>query len=686
MKRLKNILIIFICFLMLCSFTNDETAPLEYVQSFDQINSYVGYTSAYPTSYDSRVAIDTFNNQTNENQKNLNICWAFASNNVLEAYMKKVKSYTVNYSENQPEYVARYLGDISSFGNANNTFNVVKYLFYNITPIDETTFDSSGYFTTYKEKELKSYMSTSSVGIDVQKLKLFNQYPVQELLNGSYTETQIYDSIAKYNEKVKEYVYKYGSVMGIIHTDFMTKTYDGSYGWCYNNGSKAESEYKSSAHAITIIGWDDNYVWQGNNPAPYKGAWLAANSWGTGTTFFYISYFDVSIVKGFLGVSSININNNFMLYNNSYLVAESSKFANSYKDNREKYYTRTNTANTTESFTYYIGDNTEKLVSAKLLFFGFSNSQEAINNLQVKIEVIGPDDSTFNTTTIEPGITGFSLRGINLSGTIKVNVTITNPTNLKISNMYYAVELYTKNSNTSKTLYINSKNNSYTNLVNSSTKFDVVTKNIETTPKSNITVKVLDSSSNDITSKFNITKSDLVFNSISLNLLQKEALSTSSITLKVTAGGVTSSKTLSSSSPSYSFNNYSVDETNKIVKYISPKTTVSTLISNVNGGVKTVTDKNGNVLSNSSYVNTGNKLKIVINNNTYTYDLSVLGNVNSDNNIDINDVMKVATHSIKGGKLTTQLELYSADVTKDGKININDVMKIATYSIKGVGL
>lgn len=686
MKRLKNILIIFICFLMLCSFTNDETAPLEYVQSFDQINSYVGYTSAYPTSYDSRVAIDTFNNQANENQKNLNICWAFASNNVLEAYMKKVKSYTVNYSENQPEYVARYLGDISSFGNSNNTFNVVKYLFYNITPVDETTFDSSGYFTTYKEKELKSYMSTSSVGIDIQKLKLFNQYPVQELLNGSYTETQIYDNIAKYNEKVKEYIYKYGAVMGIIHTDFMTKTYDGSYGWCYNNGSKAESEYKSSAHAITIIGWDDNYVWQGSNPAPYKGAWLAANSWGTSTTFFYISYFDVSIVKGFLGVSSININNNSMLYNNSYLVGESTKFANSYKDNREKYYTRTNTSNTTESFTYYIGDTTEKLVSAKLLFFGFSNSQEAINNLQVKIEVIGPDDSTFNTATIDPGITGFSLRGINLKGTIKVNVTITNPTNLKISNMYYAVELYTKNSNTTKTLYINSKNSSYTNLVNSSTEFNVVTKNIETTPKSNVTVKVLDSSSNDITSKFNITKSDLVFNSISLKLLQKETLSTSSITLKVTAGGVTSSKTLSSSSPNYSFNSYSVDETNKIVKYISPKTTVSTLISNVNGGVKTVTDKNGNVLSGTSYVNTGNKLKIVINNNTYTYDLSVLGNVNSDNNIDINDVMKVATHSIKGGKLTTQLELYSADVTKDGKININDVMKIATYSIKGVGL
>ena len=32
-----------------------------------------------------------------------------------------------------------------------------------------------------------------------------------------------------------------------------------------------------------------------SNPAPYKGAWLAANSWGSNTTYFYVSYFDASI-------------------------------------------------------------------------------------------------------------------------------------------------------------------------------------------------------------------------------------------------------------------------------------------------------------------------------------------------------------------------------------------------------
>ena len=474
--------------------------------------------------------------------------------------------------------------------------------------------------------------------------------------------------------------------MSIIHTKFLTKTYDGSYGWCYNNGSLNESEYQSTAHAITLIGWDDDYVWSGSNAAPYKGAWLAANSWGTSTTFFYISYFDVSVVKGAIGVSSVNTITSSLGYTNSYLVGESAIFGSGYKDNKEKYYTRTKTTTTSESFSYYIGDNTEKLVTAKLLYFGFNNSNTVVSNLQVKVEVIGPDDSTFNTVKLEPGIVGYSLRGINLSGTIKVNVTITSPTNLNISNMYYAVELYTKSSDSTGKIFINNSSGKFTNQVNGNSLFSVVTKNIKPLDKSKVTVKVLDSNSSDITSKFNITKKDLIFDSLAVNLIQKENLSTNNITLKVSAGGITGSKSYTVNTPNYSFNNYGVDETNKIVKYISPKITVSTLISNITGGTITVYDKNNNALSASTIVTTGDKVKIVLNGNTYTYTLSVLGDVNSDRQINISDVMKVATHSIKGGKLTTQIELDAADVNKDGKINISDVMKIANYSIKGVGL
>ena len=142
MNKLKNILIIFICFLLLSGFTNEETAVLESTQPLENIRVKSGaYNSQFPASFDSRNSIVTFNNQASENQGSLSICWAFASNNIMEAYMNKHNSSLTtpfNYSENLQEYVARYLGDISSYGAANSTFNVVKYMFYNLTPVNET--------------------------------------------------------------------------------------------------------------------------------------------------------------------------------------------------------------------------------------------------------------------------------------------------------------------------------------------------------------------------------------------------------------------------------------------------------------------------------------------------------------------------------------------------------------------
>ena len=74
-------------------------------------------------------------------------------------------------------------------------------------------------------------------------------------------------------------------------------------------------------------------------------------------------------------------------------------------------------------------------------------------------------------------------------------------------------------------------------------------------------------------------------------------------------------------------------------------------------------------------------------------DIILLGDTNKDGRIDISDVMKVATHSIKKNSLKTKIEMIAGNVVRnksksitdvqDSDINISDVMKIATYSIKG---
>ena len=72
----------------------------------------------------------------------------------------------------------------------------------------------------------------------------------------------------------------------------------GMYDTYYNPYTYAYS-YPGSAgvnHAVTLIGWDDNYSRENFNSASNvtsNGAWIARNSWGDDwgeAGYFYISY------------------------------------------------------------------------------------------------------------------------------------------------------------------------------------------------------------------------------------------------------------------------------------------------------------------------------------------------------------------------------------------------------------
>ena len=59
----------------------------------------------------------------------------------------------------------------------------------------------------------------------------------------------------------------------------------------------------------------------------------------------------------------------------------------------------------------------------------------------------------------------------------------------------------------------------------------------------------------------------------------------------------------------------------------------------------------------------------------------MLGDVNGDGKINVNDITKVAAH-VKGKKILDESAKKRADVNGDGKINVNDITKIAAH-VKG---
>ena len=157
-----------------------------------------------------------------------------------------------------------------------------------------------------------------------------------------------------------------------------------------------------------------------------------------------------------------------------------------------------------------------------------------------------------------------------------------------------------------------------------------------------------------------------------MTLLQKSKLSSDIITVKATSGGINGY-------------NLDIDGKNKIVKNIPLNTKVSTLISKVNVGSASVL-KNSDAVSGNTLVSNGQKLKIVTSSNTYTYDISVLGDVNGDGEVDISDAMKIVAYIVKGTSLGNKVSMYSADVSSDDEIDISDASKIVAHIVKGVEL
>lgn len=321
-KIIKNIVIVFLLFvpILLVSqevFASDianSLSRMEYSEEFKEWlklsdeekekvimprmynikNSTIEYknplflTRMLGTSINSRYSLkETIpTNLAIRNQQQTNSCWAFAALSSLETnlalsnYRNGINTSKVyDFSERHMEYATT-----KTF--ADNTNNPIGY---------NRAVGSGGSWWT-----AEPYFINGTGAIPENEMQFENNenlINISEIQNKTVS-SQVYDIIyfenykyadgekkAEIMNQIKQHIKNYGSVFANIHGD--TSGILGAS--CYNNNTGALYCYNSTSHkanhAVSIIGWDDNYsvdnFAEGNNSKPTSnGAWIIRNSWG----------------------------------------------------------------------------------------------------------------------------------------------------------------------------------------------------------------------------------------------------------------------------------------------------------------------------------------------------------------------------------------------------------------------
>lgn len=224
-----------------------------------------------------------------KDQKTGGNCWAFATLAALESCILKASNVTYDLSEENMKNLMSYYSDYGWDMKPNNGgFDDmgVGYLVSWLGPVNESddAYNPSGFLSPV----LNSFYHIQNVVY---------------LSRSSYTD----------NNAIKMAIMNYGAVATSIH-------WNGSY---VNNNNHYYYGSSGANHAITIVGWDDNYSkYNFKTAPPGDGAWIIKNSWGTDSGdkgYYYVSYYDTKCAQpGRVDITYTFILNDTIKYDKNY--------------------------------------------------------------------------------------------------------------------------------------------------------------------------------------------------------------------------------------------------------------------------------------------------------------------------------------------------------------------------------
>jgi C1A family cysteine protease len=216
---------------------------------------------ALPASYDLRTSGRV---SSVKDQAQCGACWAFSAYGSAESALLPAKTY--DFSENNMKNLSGFDNTPCQGGNSNMS---IAYLARWSGPVSEAD-------DRYQDTDTNSSPANLTVRRHLQDALI---------IPGRSGPTD--------NNQLKSAIMAHGGVSASLYMDesssYLNKT---NWAYYYNNTATTQTN-----HAITLIGWDDNYSKTKFSQAPPgNGAFLVKNSWGTAwgnSGYFWVSYYDI---------------------------------------------------------------------------------------------------------------------------------------------------------------------------------------------------------------------------------------------------------------------------------------------------------------------------------------------------------------------------------------------------------